>query len=78
MPLTCLQLRKTGQKALYSPYTVTCTAVAPTTFHLSKTCDAALLSSEAAAWAVYEFYAWLWVYCEVEEKTHHLSVSENV
>lgn len=60
-----------------SPYAVTCAAVAPAALHLTKTCDAALLSAEAAARAVNEIYVWLRVDCEVQEETHHLPVSQD-
>lgn len=57
-----------------SPYPVTCPTITPAALHLSKTCDAALLPSEATARAIDEVYARLGVYCEVQEETHHLSV----
>lgn len=60
-----------------SPYTVTCPAVTPAALHLSEAGDAALLPAETAAWTVNEVYTRLWVYCEVEEETHHLSVGQN-
>lgn len=63
--------------APHSPYAVACPAVTPAALHLPKTCDAALLPAEAAARPVNEIYTRLWVHCEVEEETHHLSVSQN-
>lgn len=60
-----------------SPYPVACPAVTPAALHLPKTSDAALLPAEAAAGPVNEVHARLWVHCEVEEETHHLSVSQN-
>lgn len=63
--------------APYSPYPVACPTVTPAALHLPKTSDAALLPAEAAAGPVNEVHARLWVHCEVEEETHHLSVSQN-
>lgn len=69
--------RNFKRSALNSPYPVTCPAVTPAALHLSKTCDAAFLPAEAAARPVNEVYTRLWVYCKVEEETHHLPVSQN-
>ena len=64
--------------AINSPYAVACSTVAPAALHLTETCDAALLPAETAARPVDEIDARLWVYREVEEQTHHLSVSQNI
>lgn len=58
-----------------SPYPVTCPTITPAALYLSKTCDAALLPSEATARPIDEVHARLGVNCEVQEETHHLSVS---
>lgn len=62
----------------HSPNPVTCSTVTPTALHLSKTCDAALFPAETTAGTVNEIYTGLWVYCEVQEETHHLSVCQNI
>lgn len=57
-----------------SPYPVTRPTITPAALHLPEARDAALLPPEATARAVDEVYAGLGVNCEVQEKTHHLSV----
>lgn len=63
--------------ALHSPYAVTCPTVAPAALHLSKTRDAALLPAEATARPVDKIYTRLWVHCEMEKETYHLSVGKD-
>lgn len=68
------EINNTKKRCFRSPYPVTRPTITPAALHLPKARDAALLSPEATARAIDEVYAGLGVNCEVQEKTHHLSV----